>query len=157
MKNIIIIGIGNPFRGDDKAGWAVVDLLETFLSNKIPLLKSPGDVEGLLEEFTENDKVILIDACRTNEPIGSWKKIDGLHHHLPRDAAKSSTHSISLGQAIDLARAMQKLPKELIIFAIPGEEYSITSKITPAVQKAIEEVAQEILKDKDVLICMSKA
>jgi hydrogenase maturation protease len=156
VDQLIIIGIGNPFRGDDRVGWAVIERLSQE-SERLPLDKTRGDVGELVEILGSHKKVIIIDACRSQEPAGTWKKIDAIKEQLPLEPAVTSTHGATLSQVIDMAKNLDKMPEELIIFAISGKDYSIDESLTDAVDQAISVVIKEILKDKDVQSCMKKA
>jgi hydrogenase maturation protease len=87
---------------------------------------------------------------------GHLEKIDAIKEQLPLEPAVTSTHGATLSQVIDMAKNLDKMPQELIIFAISGKDYSIDESLTDAVDQAISVVIKEILKDKDVQLCMNK-
>lgn len=147
---MIIVGIGNPYRGDDGAGWAVIEALEKTLDQKY-LRKSSGDVGELLEIFSSFSSIYLIDACLADASFGAWQRIDALQEIFIKEKA-TSTHGFSLSQTIHLAKTLQQLPKKLIIYAIAGSKYQMSRGLSSRVQKAILEVAQEIIKEKHEII-----
>ena len=55
-----------------------------------------------------------------------------------------STHAFSLTQAIDLARILDRLPAEFLIFGIEGERFKLGCQISPRVIAAVDEVATRI-------------
>lgn len=157
MSNLIIIGIGNPFRGDDGVGWAVVDSLKTKIGEGLNVQRSRGDISELLEAFTRYSTVYLVDACCMKAPVGLWDRIDVLKTSLPLDNKQTSTHGFNLSQVIDIAKALNQLPSKLIIYVVNGGSYEIGERLSSAVEKAIEDVVQMILTEEDIQECMKRA
>ncbi|HAZ16235.1 MAG TPA: hydrogenase maturation protease [Parachlamydiales bacterium] len=156
MSEIIVVGIGNPARGDDAAGWAVIDKLEKRIPEEIELSKQRGDFSALMEIFASHDSVYLVDACLSDAPPGSWKRLDGLQEALKVEKKETSTHALSIPEAIALSRELDQLPKTLIIYAIAGSSFQITSGLSPAVAGKIESIARSILNEKEIQACMKK-
>ncbi|MBS0629465.1 MAG: hydrogenase maturation protease [Verrucomicrobia bacterium] len=145
MGSEIIIGIGNPYRGDDGAGWAVIDLLREKIDPKITLLKQRGDIAQLLDIFATHNCVYLVDAT-----IGlkdRWKRIDIKREPLPEESSQTSTHGFSISQAVSLARNLNQLPACLILYAIKGSQYTMSDHLSPDVVQSVEEVAKAITKE----------
>lgn len=150
-EEIAIVGIGNPYRGDDGAGWAVIDALQGNLP--VPLLKQRGDIAALLDLFSRYPTLILIDACTA--PTGSWFRINALKEPLPPDNRQTSTHGLNLSQAIELAKTMDQLPANLILYAICGENFQINAPLSHNVARTIPIVAHEIIQEMKT--CTKKA
>lgn len=156
MANLAIIGIGNPFRGDDGAGWAVIDALEKKVSGHIPLHKIGGDIVDLLEYFSLYSTLYLIDACSGSAKAGEWQRIDPLTQPLLLDKPQTSTHGLSIAEAISLAKSLNQLPSKLIIYAINGDHYEMSHALSLPVANAIAMVAERILQEEDIRSCMKK-
>jgi hydrogenase maturation protease len=148
MTDPIIIGLGNPYRGDDGAGWAVIDALEG-RSGKIKLRKIQGDIAELLDIFANHSPVYVIDACCMDAPTGIWKRIDARQPLPDLDKAQTSTHGLSLNQAIQLAKSLNQLPTKLIIYAINSDRYNVSSGLSAPVAQTIGIVAQHILDEEE--------
>lgn len=156
-ETLIVIGIGNPFRGDDGAGWAVVDALQNKVRSGVKLCKLKGDIAELLDVFANYATVYLVDSCISDSTPGSWERIDGLLAPLFIDRPQTSTHGLSISQAIALAKNLHQLPSKLILYAIYGNRYHLSTSLSPAVAQAIDQVTQTILNEKDIQRCMNKA
>jgi hydrogenase maturation protease len=150
MADTIIIGIGNPFRGDDGAGWAVVDQLKGKLNPSIPTSKQRGDIAELLDAFANYKVVFLIDACRSKNSQSLWQRIDFYREPLEIESHQTSTHGLNISQALALAKNLDLLPQKLIIYAIAGKCYQMCDILSPPVAKAIEEVTAAILNEEDI-------
>jgi hydrogenase maturation protease len=152
VADLIIAGIGNPYRRDDAAGWAVIEALEKKVT--IPLQKTRGDIGELLELFSRYGTVYLIDASLSKK-TGSWQRIDALQEELPLDNPQTSTHDLSVSEAISLAKNLDQLPAKLIVYAIAGDQFHIGQGLSPLVGQAVDKVAEALLNEED--ICMNLA
>jgi hydrogenase maturation protease len=148
MNDTIVVGIGNPFRGDDGAGWAVIDALEAKNIN-VPLCKQRGDIAELLDVFAQYSNVYLVDAC-----TGVNVRIDVQEQSIPEDNPQTSTHGMGIAQAVALAKNLNLLPKKLILYAIAGKNFNIGDPLSPSLDLEINRVANAI---EGEIICMKKA
>lgn len=154
--DILVVGIGNPFRGDDGAGWAVIDALEGKVSVDVKLSKLRGEISELLDVFANYSTIYLVDACQMDAPLGFWERIDAHQDPIFLDTPQTSTHGLSISQAIALAKTLNEVPSKLIIYAINGDQYNMNAALSPPVAGVIEMVAQNIAKEEDILACMKK-
>ena len=156
--DLIIVGIGNPFRGDDGAGWAVIDGLQKKASgSSIKLVKQRGDIGDMLEIFEKYRRVYLVDACSSDELKGSWQRIDLHQEAIPLESSQTSTHGFGISQAVALANNLGLLPEKLVLHLISGSSYSISNTLSPPVEKSVESVIEAILSDEEIKSCMNRA
>ncbi len=135
-----IIGCGSAGRGDDGAGLLVAARLREL---GVPALEQAGDASALLHAWAGSDDVILVDAVVTGAPAGAVSVWEGRPSGLVRGAGLSS-HGLGLAEALDLARALGRLPRRLRVFGIEGGCFERGAQPSPAVRQAVEEVAQRI-------------
>jgi len=139
MIRIAIIGLGSSF-GDDRVGWEVAQAVTSahWPQNgehnriRVECLDRPGP--AVVGRLGEADCVILIDAMRSGAPAGTIRQLG-----IDEIAAASSTHSshgFGLAQAIALARALDSLPRQLILFGIEADSFS-GDGLSPPVKAAI--------------------
>lgn len=157
MADIIIVGIGNPYRGDDAAGWAVIDGLMETVGSVIKLVKQRGDIAELIDIFGQYKTVYLVDACRSNVSVGTWQRIDVQKQSIIEENPQTSTHGFSVSQAISLAKNLDQLPYKLILYVINGDSYTISDKFSPSVAKSVDLVVKAILNEEDIQSCMNTA
>lgn len=143
-----MVGIGNPYRSDDAAGWAVIDALEGQVHGSIQLSKQRGDIAELLDVFSTSQTVFLVDACLSTE--GGWQRIDLCRQPLPEENTQTSTHGLSVAQAIALAKNLEIMPPKLILYAIAGDQYGVGGRLSPHVEKSVKQVVKEILNEKEL-------
>ena len=150
---ILLIGIGNEYRGDDSIGLNVIRALK---ARKLPdtlLIESSGGAE-LIEMLSSVRIAILIDAVSSGGKPGAIYRFDALTQPIPAQLSFQSTHVFGVAEAIELARILDLLPPSLTVYAIEGENFSpgvgLSSRAREAVQKVVEQVScevQDIVRD----------
>jgi hydrogenase maturation protease len=153
VADIIIIGIGNQFRCDDAAGWAVIDGLTGKVSSSIKLVKLRGDIAELLDLFSQYETVYFVDAVLCKKK--SWQRFDLLTQDITDENPVTSTHGFSVSEAVALAKNLNQLPQKLILYAISGTNFQIGDKLTPTVSECVKQVIIQIVKEVEP--CMNKA
>ena len=113
-----VIGLGNPYRGDDAAGPACIAELRGRLPVDLELIESDGEPAALLALLGCAREVCLIDACASGLPAGTVQRFDAATAALPSLGGATSTHGIGLPEAIELARALGMLPRRCVVYAI---------------------------------------
>jgi hydrogenase maturation protease len=131
---MVVIGVGNPDRGDDAVGWRVVDLV----GDRVPAHRSGGDPASLIEAWSGYEHVVLVDATSTDRPPGTITRRDD--PSLTRPPMPSS-HGLGPAEAIELARALDRLPPKLTVIGIEGASFEHGAGLTPPVAAAAEAVA----------------
>jgi len=133
-----IIGCGNRDRGDDAAGLLVVDRLRTL---GLPAQACTGEVLTLLDMWTAEDDVILIDAVRTGSAPGRIVEWDAIGRPLAAEAFPRSTHSIGLRDAVEFGRHLGRLPRTLRIYGIEAHTFTHGAAPCLAVRDAVDQLA----------------
>jgi hydrogenase maturation protease len=64
---------------------------------------------------------------------------------LPNDVLACSTHAFGVREAVELARAMSGLPESLFIYGIEGKQFSVGSRLSPEVKRAVGLVTRQLL------------
>lgn len=134
----MIIGIGSENRGDDLAGWEVVDRLETVRG-----CKHDGEPATLLELISSADHVVLVDAMRSGHPVGTVQHFDAAAGPLP-SAVCRSTHGVGVAEVVELARLFGTLPRNCTVIGIEGSNFAIGSTMSGEVAAAIDSVVESL-------------
>lgn len=147
--DILIIGIGNIFRGDDFAGLAAARLLREMQLPGIKILELDGDMTGLLDAWQEAAKVIVIDAVTSKSPAGTIFRFAAHEQPLPQKmfATCCSCHAFGVAQQIEMARSLKQLPPCLIVFGIEGKDFTLGSKLSPEVEEALPRLVEQVRQD----------
>ncbi len=132
----MIIGVGNPEAGDDAAGPVVARRLGG---------RETGDPTEMLDLWSASDDVIVVDAVRSGSPAGTIHRFDATAGPLPERSFRGSTHALGVGDAIELARALGRLPKKLVVYGIEGSAFEPGAPMSPEVAAAVEELCTNII------------
>ncbi len=138
MNLIKVLGIGSPF-GEDQAGWKVAESLMAECAHLPVIIEIHDRPEIRLIELMNGAKtVFLIDAIKSNDKIGT---IHRLHNNeiLTLDN-QLSTHNIGVAQALELGKALNALPDNIILYGITIHTHELESTLSLPVKKAIEQV-----------------
>ncbi len=137
MPERLVIGIGNPDRGDDAAGVLVARRVHGGRAIEW------SDCSVLIELWNSADHVIVVDAMRSGLPPGTIRRFDALSEHLPAHTFPT-THAFGVAETVELARAMGKLPQQLTIYGIEASAVDVGSHLSDEVAEAVERVVSEI-------------
>ena len=114
----LVIGVGNLDRGDDGVGRFVARKLRDCASADVTIVEESGEAAALIERFAEADALWIIDAGSTGVPPGTIQRFDVAASPLPKPAVAVSTHGFGLGEAIELARRLGRLPRRAIVYTV---------------------------------------
>ena len=146
-RSIKIIGVGNPFRGDDGAGRAVAQALRTKDLPGVTVLEATGEGGTLMDAFADADTAIVIDAARAGGEPGAIYRFDAHKEDLPSQFFNYSTHAFSVAEAVQLAKALGQLPPTLLLYGIEGATFEQGVGLSPAVEAAVNIVADRVCAD----------
>jgi len=155
----LVVGIGNPERGDDGVGPQVSDRVServrALAPGEVEVASLRGDLFGLLDCWGEADTVVLVDAMRAGAAPGTVRRIalgEGEAGGAAADlgaalASFASSHSVDLAQALALAESLDRLPPRLVLYGIEAAHFEMGRGLSPAVAAAVEGVVARILEE----------
>jgi hydrogenase maturation protease len=138
--DVVVIGIGNPFRRDDGVGPAVAERLRAQRLPGVRLAVSTGETSALIELWAGARLAVVVDGLRTEPPT------PGRIHRLTATGNGQTAPSSDgdYGEAVELARVLGLLPDRLVLFAVETSDVGYGPGLTPAVAAAAGRVAAEI-------------
>jgi len=148
----IIIGIGNPYRGDDGVGLVVARSLRDRAPRGVLVVEQDGEPAALIDAWEGADVVVLIDAVSSGSAPGTVHAIDASKTRLNRDLFRHSTHSFGVAEAVELARLLGRLPRALWIYGIEGKNFGTTQEVSAEVLGAVPQTVQTVLKKIEELV-----
>jgi hydrogenase maturation protease len=141
---VILIGVGNAWRGDDGAGLAVARRVRELSPAGVEVREVEGDATALVDAWSGAEGVVVVDAAESGAPPGTVRRFDARTRPLPVRSLRSSTHAFGVSDAIELARALSRLPDRLDVYAIEGASFVAGDRLSPAVERAVAELASEL-------------
>ena len=146
----IVIGLGNPILGDDRAGWLVADAVEAAGQRRGVVVERLA-VGGLtlMEHLIGFERAILVDAVVTgSDPPGTVRRL--ALDALPGGEAGhvDSSHDATLRMALEAGRALgASVPDALEIVTIEAATVlEISEELTPEVALAVPVAADVVLR-----------
>ncbi len=149
MKTLIL-GLGNPIRGDDGVGIRIAEELKKHIKDENVEVKeaSIGSI-GILDLVQGYDRVIVIDSIQTKDGRS------GQIHRLKPSDLKSSIytswpHEINFTTTLSLGEKLQlRMPKIIDIYAVEiKKNITFAEECTPEISQAIPEIVHQILTEE---------
>ena len=153
MAALRIIGIGNLFRGDDAVGLLAVRRLRERLDSPVEVLEAEGDGLALLDLMEGADLVILIDAVKSGGHPGATIRLDLSKESRWGSLAPCSTHAVGIAEAIDLARTLGRLPKQVILYGVQIDSLEPGAPLSESVRSGLDIVVAQVLKEIERTLC----
>jgi hydrogenase maturation protease len=141
---MLVLGVGNPDRGDDAAGRAVARALRGVLPAHVEVAETDGGATDILARFEHAAAAIIIDACASGAETGAVHRFDVSLAPLPHGGFGVSTHGFGLHEAIELARALGQLPPRCVVYGIEAAGFETGAPLSSPVAAAVIEVVNRL-------------
>jgi hydrogenase maturation protease len=148
----LVVGIGNPDRGDDGFGPAVVQRLRGRVPSTVRILERSGDALALIEDWDGIPSVIVIDAVAAISQPGRVHRLDLTDSPLPIGFAPRSSHAFGVAETVELARSLGRLPQCLLAYLVEGEQFGTGAPLSSAVADAVEGVAERVVIELSAIL-----
>lgn len=143
----LVVGLGSRDRGDDAVG--------PLIASAVAALGRPGvrvaeheDPTALLDLFGEHDVVVVVDAVRSGNPPGTVRTWDVGAAPVPTDAwaatGRGGTHAFGLATAVELARALHRLPARVVVVGVDGACFDVGEPLSDPVAAAVPAAVAEV-------------
>jgi hydrogenase maturation protease len=146
-RQILVIGLGNDYRGDDAVGRIAARRLKATAGDDVRVVEESGEGASLIEAWKGADFVILIDAVHSGGAAGTIHRFDAGMRPVPSSFFHYSTHAFSVAEAVELARALNQLPPRLRVYGIEGKNFDSRVGLSPEVEAAADEVLRSVKEE----------
>ena len=143
----LVIGLGNDYRGDDAVGHVVARRLKAIAGDAVRVLEESGEGAALIETWKGAHFIILIDAVHCGGAAGTIYRFDAKTEPIPGSFFHYSTHAFSVAEAVELARALNQLPRRLVVYGIEGKTFDSGVGLSPEVEAAADEVLRSVKEE----------
>ncbi|HEX6343262.1 hydrogenase maturation protease [Umezawaea sp.] len=136
----VVIGIGNEFRRDDGVGPAIV---AEVARRGVRVEISDGDPVRLMDAWEDADLAVVVDAvrCVPSRP-------GRLHRaNVPTSTSATSSHGFGVPEAVELARALDRMPARLVVLAIEVDDVAFGVGLSPLVAGALGPAVDAVLAE----------
>lgn len=150
-RKVLVVGLGNPDRGDDGIGALVAKALAGRLPADVTLIARSSDMMSLIEDWAGFDALVCVDAAAPMGAPGRVHRINLTIDELPSGMSFTSSHAFGLADTVRLARALKLAPQDIVVYAVEGCCFDGGEPVTVDVAAAAGEVAHRIIAEVDRL------
>jgi len=144
----VVIGLGNPLRGDDGVGVHLVQALrERTLPAAVEILDGGTQGLGLVTLLEGRRRAILVDAADVGRAPGQFVRFRLDEARLPGSDERLSVHAAGLSDALRLAEALGVLPEEVIVFGVQPAAIEWDRGLSPEVEGAMPRLLEAVLAE----------
>ena len=143
----VVIGIGNPDRGDDAVGRLVAARLRDRVPDTVTVVEQDGEATRLVDHLGRTGSAILVDASISGAVTGTIRRFDVARDPLPPGKSGASTHGLGLAEAVELARILGTLPARCVVYAVEARSFEPGRPLSPEVAAAADEVVARVLAE----------
>lgn len=148
MAGDLVIGLGNPLRGDDGAGVRVAQALAAqALPPDVEVVDGGTQGLGIVSLLEGRRRVILVDAADVGQSPGQFVRFTLDEARLLGDDWHISVHAAGLRDALLLAQALKVLPAQVIIFGVQPAHLEWDSDLSPQVEAALPGLVAAVLEE----------
>lgn len=143
MSKILVIGWGNPLRGDDGVGWRAAELLSAKLQHHdVAVRVSHQLMPEFAEDISQSDFVVFIDAACDNSP-GEIRL-----QKVEPDRAPSAafSHQLSPPALLGMAERLYGSRPEACFFSVGARSFEYGEVLSPEVESALPGLLEEVEK-----------
>jgi hydrogenase maturation protease len=144
---VVVIGVGNAYRGDDAVGLAVAERLRGRDPSGVIVLDCEQEPTRLLDAWEDADVALVVDAAASGAQPGTVHRFDASDGRVPARVFRSSTHAFGVGDAVELARALGRLPARVVVYGVEGADFSAGTSLSAPVEAAVEGVVDQLEED----------
>ena len=112
------------------------------------VLEREGEPTSLIDAWEGAERVVarrrrVLGRASPERCTASTRARD----ELPARLFDTSTHHFGLAEAVELARALGRLPRNVIVYGIEGKSFETGETLSPEVGRAAHEVADAIREE----------
>ena len=145
MSGPVLVPLGTPFRGDDAIGRLVVDAVRERRPD-IEVLDCRDEPTRLIDALDGRTLVVVVDAVTSGAPTGTVHRVIRDDGRLPRELSLASTHAMGIADALDLAHALGKGPRRVVLVGVEGRAFGLGDPVSPEVESSVRGAAAEVLR-----------
>jgi hydrogenase maturation protease len=147
VSRTVVIGVGNAYRGDDGAGREVAKRVQERVRDELEVVVCELEPTRLIDAWHGAEAALVVDAVSSGAEPGTVHRFDATAEAIPSRDFRSSTHALGIGETIELARAIGKLPPRIVVFGVEGEAFGSGTELSGPAQEGVERAVELVLEE----------
>lgn len=154
MKEILVIGLGNPLMADEGIGVVLIERLEALArQDRIPgagrIQFHDGGTGGmnLLHVLAGRQKAVLIDCALMGTQPGTIQRFTPDQVQTVKKLSHLSLHEVDILKVLDISRQLGECPQDVVFFGIEPHEICQRMSLSPLLQAQIPHYLQTLLQE----------
>jgi len=144
----LVLGLGNPLRGDDGVGPRVIEeLTRRGLPDGVMALDVGNAGLDLLNELEGWERTVVIDAADTGQEPGQFFRFTLDEARLAMSADSFSLHNTGLSEALALADALDRALPKIVVFGVQPAEIGWREGLSPAVEAVLPSLTGAVIEE----------
>jgi hydrogenase maturation protease len=150
---VLVLGIGNPLRGDDGIGLRVIEALNhRGLPEGATALDAGTGGLDLLQILEGWERAIIIDAADVGREPGRFARFTPDEARFVGSEDASSFHNAGLAEVLALAEAVGQPLPELVIFGVQPARVGWGEGLSPAVEATLPVLIDAVLDEVNKIV-----
>jgi hydrogenase maturation protease len=146
--SILVLGLGNPLRGDDGIGPRVIEALNRRgLPEGATALDAGTGGLDLLQVLEGWERAIIIDAADVGREPGQFVRFTPDEARFVGSQDAMSLHNAGLAEVLALADAVGQPLPEMVIFGVQPEKIGWGERLSEAVEAALPALVDAVLDE----------
>nr|WP_286207167.1 hydrogenase maturation protease [Thermomicrobium sp. CFH 73360] len=138
---MLVIGLGNPLRGDDGVGiWVAEHIAAANWPGVMAVALESSDPTLFFSLWHGFTLVYLVDAVIAPYPVGTILRLNLARRRRTTRVPTATTHIIDLWEILELARTFGELPPRLMLYGIVSDSFQFGKGLSPEVELAAQKL-----------------
>ncbi len=129
----LVLGIGNPLRGDDAAGWILAERIAALGLPDVEVRMLPQLQVELVADWAQCDRVIVLDAAVGTDAV----RLEELEAEAEA-GPHTTSHDLAPATLLALVRRLHERPPHLFLCSIPGTQFNLGTALSSATARHLD-------------------
>jgi hydrogenase maturation protease len=141
VADVVVIGVGNPYRCDDGVGPAVAAAVAAHRREGVKVVTCANEPTVILDAWAGATLAVVVDAAVGGSP--GRVRVGTLENFA--EPVLVSSHDLSLRQTYELAAVLGRAPQALLVVTVDVAEVGHGEGLSPAVAAALPAAVRAVL------------
>jgi hydrogenase maturation protease len=143
--DVVVIGIGNSYRRDDGVGPAVAAAVDARAVPGFRVLSDAGDPCRILDAWADARLAVVVDGAVATPSVPG--RIHRCTINQLQGLSAVSSHGVDIATVLALGAALDRMPADVVVFAIEVTETGYGVGLSPRVAAAIPHAVAAVMSE----------